>query len=116
MAEQKITLKKRAYSIFVPLMVLAIFLACLIISVTNDMYAFYKFPNSAEIEISSPSSIEDIATTLKSERIISNPHAFMIWARSDGRADRLENFVGRVSLSSTMSYREIFQSFSRATK
>ena len=105
-------LKKRAYSFLVPIFFLSLFLASVIISVGNDMFAFFRPEHQAVIEISSPLSLGEMSRVLEDNRIISNPTVFSVYVRARGAEEKLTSFTGRVELRSDMSYRELLQIFS----
>ena len=106
------TIKKRAYSFLIPIFFLSPFLACLIISVGNDMFAFFKPQKEAVIEITSPCSLAEISRIIEENDIISNPFIFSLYVKSKGAEDKITSFTGRIELSSDMSYRELIQAFS----
>ena len=104
-------LKKRAYSFLVPIFFLSLFLACVVISVGNDMFAFFKPEHEAVIEISSPISLREMSRALEDNGIISNPTVFSMYVRSKDAEDDITSFIGRVELRSDMSYRELLLVF-----
>ena len=112
MSRSNNTIKKRAYSFLLPIFFLSLFLACLIISVGNDMFAFFKPQKEAVIEITSPCSLKEISHIIEENGIISNPLIFSLYVKNRGAEDKISSFTGRVELNSNMSYRELIQVFS----
>lgn len=91
---------------------LAFFLAALLISVANDLYAFVKPDKPVTFTLSEPCSLDALSGQLAENGIIKNPHIFSRYTTIKGKQDTLEAFRGTVSLNSSMSYREILLAFS----
>lgn len=91
---------------------LAFFLAALLISVANDLYAFVKPDNPVTFTLSEPCSLDSLSRQLAENGVIENPYIFSHYAAMKGKQDTLEAFRGTVSLNSSMSYREILLAFS----
>ena len=93
------------------MMLLALLLAGLLLSVTNDLYAFVKADRPLSITLNEPLPLEQLCSRLSEERIVSNPTLFRWYAIKKGKKDALEQFRGTVELNSAMSYREILAAF-----
>ena len=116
MEKENTTIKKRAYSFLIPIFFLSLFLACLIISIGNDMFAFFKPKAEAVIEINSHCSLKELSHILEENDIISNPLVFSLYVKNNGAEDRVTEFTGRIELTSDMSYRELVQCFADKTQ
>ncbi len=103
---------RRACSVIVPLCFFSIILAAAIISVANDMYAFIKPDTEVNLTLDSPETVYSAARTLGENGIINNPASFSLYVLSKGAEDKILNFSGELTLSSSMSYREILKTFS----
>ena len=102
--------KKAVRRIFSSIFVMALtaaFFACLLISVTNDIYAFINTDGEVILNVSSPLPLEDISRLLNDNGIISNPHIFSLYVKSKNKSDIIEDFTGEAKLDRSMSYREI---------
>ena len=91
---------------------ISILIASLFISVVNDIYAFAKSDESVTLSVSQPMKLSALAKTLQKEGVIKNPLIFSIFVKTKSRSEKLESFVGTVTLSKDMSYREIMLVFS----
>ena len=102
--------KKAVRRIFSSIFVMALtaaFFACLLISVTNDIYAFIKTEGEIILTVSSPLNVSDFSKLLHDNKIISNPTIFSLYLKSKDKTEIIEGFVGNVKLDRSMSYREI---------
>ena len=102
--------KKAVRRIFSSIFVMALtaaFFACLLISVTNDIYAFIKTEGEVILNISSPLSVSDFSIFLHDNEVISNPHIFNLYVNSKNKNELIESFTGDVTFDRSMSYREI---------
>ena len=106
---------RRAAAAVIPLIFLSFFLAALIVSAANDIYAFVKTDTVAEIHFEGDASLLSVAGLLEEEGIINNPMIFALYVRAKGAEERIVGFSGEVSLGASMSYREIIASFSKNT-
>ncbi|MBE6577094.1 MAG: endolytic transglycosylase MltG [Ruminococcaceae bacterium] len=107
MAEQTNIGARRALGIIIPLFLVSVFLACLIISVANDMYAFVKPDKKEILTVSSPINDKQLSLILKEKGIIKNDLVFLMYLRSKGKGDDISLLLGEWTLNSNMSYREI---------
>lgn len=98
----------RTASLLVPLCFFALFLASLLLSFVNDIYAFVRPSKEASITLNSTQTYE-LAQILEENGIILNPVAFTLYAKQKGCDELIYSFSGTLSLDSTMSYREILK-------
>ena len=106
------SLVRNIFERIVIMTLIAIFIALSVISVTNDMYAFVKPNNTVQIKLDSPTELSQLSKLLQNKKIIKNPTVFSWFIKSKGRQERIENFVGEVTLRQDMSYREIMLALS----
>ena len=102
---------RNAFERIIILALIAIFLAALIISVANDIFAFVKTDANVVLNLSQGTKLNEIAKSLKKAKIINNPYIFTLFVRSRGNVKKLESFTESISLNSQMTYREIMTSF-----
>lgn len=107
----KNVLYRFAFSKIAVTVLIALFCACLIISVANDLFAFVKPSNTLNLDVSQPISSGELSRLLQNEGIIENSFAFWIYARLKKSDVSLEEFRGAVHLSSDMGYRDILNQF-----
>ena len=100
-----------AYAYITVLTLLALLLAGILISVTNDLYAFVKPDAPITLHIDTPRDLRQVAQELDRFGVIRNPAIFEWYVRSKGATERIESFTGELFLNSTMSYREILLAF-----
>ena len=108
--ENSFSNKKAVRRIFSSIFVMALtaaFFACLLISVTNDIYAFIKCDGEILLNVSSPLTVTEFARLLHDNDIISNPHIFSLYIKSKNKTEVVESFSGEALLDRSMSYREI---------
>ena len=98
---------RRAFGILVPLFLVSLLIACLIISVANDMYAFVKPDRSVIITVSEPITDRQFSELLQKSGVIKNDFVFYLYLRSKGKSDDVSLVIGEWTLNSKMSYREI---------
>ena len=98
---------RRIFSVIFVMALTAAFFACLLISVTNDMYAFIKTDGEVVLTVSSPLSVSEFSRLLHDNDIISNPHIFSLYIKSKNKTEVVESFSGEALLDRSMSYREI---------
>lgn len=103
---------RRICSVIIPLLFLSLFLAALIISSANDIYAFVKPQRTATVTISEETSPYTLAAILSENGIIENPLAFTLYVKLKGISEGISAFRGQLELDSSMSYREILRYFS----
>lgn len=92
----------------------AAFFACLLISVTNDIYAFIKTEGEIILTVSSPLNVSDFSKLLHDNKIISNPNIFSLYIKAKNKSSIIEGFVGEAKLDRSMSYREILLAIQNA--
>ena len=103
---------KRACSVIIPLCFLSVFIALLVISCANDIYAFVKPQAEANVYFKRDDTLNTKAKQLEDGGIINNPALFSMYVRSKNAEDKVSSFEGNVLLDSSMSYREILKVFS----
>lgn len=103
---------RRICSVIIPLLFLSLFLAALIISAANDIYAFVKPQRAAIIVIDKGESAYTLSALLSENGIIQNPLAFTLYAKLKDAEGDISAFEGELELESSMSYREILRYFS----
>lgn len=91
---------------------LALFCAALLLSVVNDMYAFFKPQGTVMLTVSEPCSLIDFARLLERNGILLNPHVFSLYVKSKDRVPLVEGWSGTLVLDTDMSYREILLALS----
>ena len=101
----------RAFAVLLPLCLFSILLACLFISIVNDIYAFVKPDTELSVVISLPMTDSELAEHLKDVGVIENPTVFTFYLRSKGLSQGLGQITGEWTLNSNMSYREIVSEF-----
>ena len=103
---------RRAMSVILPLCMLSFLICGFICSAANDIYAFEKKDKEITLSIETPTSLDEVSKLLGKIGVVNNSAFFALYVRSKGKADRIENFSGEIILNSSMSYREILESFS----
>ena len=103
---------KNAFERITIITLFSLFLAALLLSAINDIYAFVTPTGSAYLSVEYPSTLYDISQLLEQNGVINNSAVFCLYVRSKGRADRLESFTGEVILNRDMNYREIMLALS----
>ena len=98
---------RRIFSVIFVMALTAAFFACLLISITNDMYAFIKTDGEVVLTVSIPLSVSEFSRLLHDNDIISNPHIFSLYIKSKNKTEVVESFSGEALLDRSMSYREI---------
>ena len=93
------------------LTLISVFLAALVLSAANDIFAFVKPDTYVSLNIKKGTELYDIAKALKNANIISNPSLFYLFVRTKGKTEKLESYEGNITLNGKMSYREIMTSF-----
>ena len=106
------SLYRFAYARLTVLTLIALLFAGLLISVTNDMYAFVKPDRSLSLSLEESVSLSEFSAILSEGGIVQNPTVFRLYVQSKGKTDRLETFRGTLELNASMSYREILQAIS----
>jgi len=102
---------KRVVAVVLPICFFAILLALAVLSVANDMYAFYKPVREVTVTITDVHTVDEISQLLFEKDIIYNPFCFSLYVKSKDKISELESFQGEITLSSNMSYREILAVF-----
>lgn len=101
-----------AFSVITVVFLMSALISALIISVSNDLFAFIKPDTSYVLNITKPIPIEEITEVMQQNGIIENPFMFTLYAKLKNCDDTLEAFSGEIELNSQMSYREIINEFS----
>ena len=101
-----------AFSVISVVFLLSALISALVISITNDLYAFIKPEASCVLNISEPTAIGEISTIMQQNGIIENPFMFTLYAKIKNQDDILEVFSGEIELNAQMSYSEIINEFS----
>lgn len=100
-----------AYAYLTVIVLFALLGAALLTSVANDMYAFVKPDRAVTLTIGDPLPLPELASLLEQNGIVNNPTVFGLYADATGKRTRVEAFSGELTLSSSMSYREILLAF-----
>ena len=103
---------RRALAKILPICLFSFFISAFILSVANDMYAFVKDDVEVVLQIENTYSVEDFSRLLADRKIVKNPTVFALYVKSKDQSDKIENFVGKLTISAKMSYREILASLS----
>ena len=77
--------KKAALGFIVPLCLLSVLLSALVISVSNDMYAFVKPDREISVRIDAPVSAKELSRLLKESGVIRNEFVFELIQEQTGR-------------------------------
>ena len=93
------------------LTLLALLIAAILISVTNDLYAFVKKDTPLSLTLSDPLPLEQLCELLAREGIVHHPTVFRWYVVRKGKRDALEQFRGVIDLNTSMSYRELLVAF-----
>ena len=105
---------RRIAAVIFPLFFLSLLFAAIVISLTNDIYAFVKPNKTVTLELSESLEVSDVAEILGNAEVVNNPGIFTLYVISKGAEERITNFSGEIILNSSMSYREILKKFSNA--
>ena len=98
----------------ITLVLLASISTALLLSVANDMYAFFKPQGEVLLRIDDPCSLSDFSQLLESHGVLLNPHVFSFYVKRKKKASLIESFSGELLLNRSMSYREILQSVQKS--
>jgi cell division protein YceG involved in septum cleavage len=107
MSEDTVISARRAFMILVPLFLAAALLACAVISVANDMYAFVKSDSKVLLSLTTPTSERELSVLLKKSGVIKNDTVFYLYLKSKRNGEDVTPLSGEWKLNSNMSYREI---------
>lgn len=99
--------KAFVYIIFVVIAAAALSIA--LIAIGNDMFAFVKNDVIVEVTIPENATIDDIAEILASEKVISYPTMFRLYAQL--KKDNGKFVAGTYSVSPTMDYEDLIYTF-----
>ena len=105
---------RRIAGVIVPLFFFSILLSGALLSAANDMYAFVKPHTPCTLSVESPLPLKELADRLQEAGVLENPYVFSLYVRTKGKEERAESFVGDLSLSSDMSYREILLALAKS--
>ena len=94
---------------------IALFFAALLLSVVNDMYAFFKPQGVVTLTVGEPCTLSAFSQLLESHGVLLNPHVFSLYVTIKDRTALVEGFSGTLVLDTDMSYREILLSLSEAS-
>ncbi len=98
---------RRALGITLPLCLFSLFLSGIVISITNDMYAFVKPEREVVLSIDKSMTPDELSELLQRENVIKNAFAFKLYLHSKDKDSEIPALRGEWQLSSDMSYREI---------
>ncbi len=100
-------LLRRAFRKILTIALLALFTAALLLSVINDMYAFFKPQRDVPFTLDEPCTLPKFSRLLEENGVLLNPHVFSLYVRAKDRVALVEEWTGSLVLDSSMSYREI---------
>lgn len=112
--EQK--LWRYAFARVTVLVLLALFLAALLIAVANDLYAFVKPDRPVTLTVASPMSLSELSQTMSQSGVIQNPTLFRLYVQSKGRTSAVEAYTGTLHVNASMSYRELLLAFTESSE
>ncbi len=98
---------RRGFCKIITIALLAVFCAALLLSVANDMYAFFKPQGAVTLTVNEPCTLPEFSYLLEENGILFNPHVFSLYVHAKDKAALVESFTGELALDSAMSYREI---------
>ena len=104
---------KRIFGKVTMLVLLALLCTALLLSVANDMYAFFKPQGTVLLHIDTPCTLSDFSQLLEENGVLLNPHVFSLYVRAKGKSELVESFSGELLLDRTMSYREILRAMQK---
>ena len=99
----------KAFGAVIPICLLAIFISGIIISVTNDIYAFVKPDLEIDIVIDADYDAKDFSKLLQANGVIKNAFVFELYLRSKNIYDISPSKNGVLNLNSNMSYRALLE-------
>ncbi len=102
-------IKAIVYIVFV--VTVAVFSSIVIIAVGNDVFAFVKNDEVREIVIPEYATLDDIATILHENEIISYPRIFKLFAVA--KHDKREYVAGTYQISPMNNYEELLDAFKK---
>ena len=106
-------LRRLAFSKITVLSLTALLVAAIVVSVTNDLYAFVKSDREITLSIDEPHSLKHLSKAMEEQGVIANPTVFCLYVQAKDQSDLLEDFCGTLTLNSSMSYRQIVACFSQ---
>ena len=98
------------------LVLLTLFCTAVLLSVANDMYAFFKPAGEVHLRLDSPCTLSSFSRTLEEQGVLLNPHVFSLYVKNKEKEALIEDFSGELSLDRSMSYREILHALSEQNK
>ena len=98
---------RHAFCTVIRVVLLALFFAALLLSIANDMYAFFKARGEVLLVLDEPCSLSVLSLRLEALGVLRNPHVFSLYVRAKGRTALVESLSGELALDRGMSYREI---------
>lgn len=93
----------------ITLVLLTLLFTALLLSVANDMYAFFKPQGTVLLLVNETGSLSDFSRLLEENGVLMNPHVFSLYVKSKEKTELVEAFSGELLLDRAMSYREILQ-------
>ena len=96
----------------IPVVLLALFLSAVLLSVVNDMYAFFKPQGEIRLSIDEPCTLRDFSNLLEENWILGNPYCFSLYVRAKDRSDAIQAVTGELMLDRARSYREMLNAIS----
>ncbi len=103
---------RRVFRKVILIALLAAFLAAILLSVANDVYAFFKPSASVRLYVAEPCTLSDFSRMLEQNGVLFHPYLFSLYVKSRDQAPTVEAFSGEIRLNTDMSYREILRSLS----
>ena len=100
-----------ALSKIIVIVLCALLFGALIISLSNDAFAFVKPTQSITFTREQPTDLYELSLELQSAGVIENGFSFWIYAKYKNAQSILEDFYGSIELDSAMSYRDIINQF-----
>ena len=101
------------FSKVLTLILLTLLFTALLLSVVNDMYAFFKPQGTVLLLVNEPAPLSDFSRLLEENGVLMNPHAFSLYVKTKEKVELVEEFSGELLLDRAMSYREILQALQK---
>ena len=104
---------KLAFCRCVIIFAVSLFLSAVVLSATNDVYAFVKSDIEVKIILSEPLGVYRSAKLLSKNGIIKNPLLFTLYTHAKNKEELFFTLSGEFTLNAQMSYREILAELQR---
>ena len=104
---------KEIFGKVITLVLVALLGTALLLSVANDMYAFFKPQGTVLLRIDTPCTLSDFSHMLEANGVLLNPHVFSLYVKAKEKSALVEGFSGELLLDRAMSYREILRSLQK---